>query len=945
MTPERYRRVKAIAIEALDLELSGRAAFLDTQCGGDEELRQDVEKLLRADDRPGETFEQAIGGVAAKIDGLTGRTLSHFEIRDKLGEGGMGVVYKARDTRLNRSVAIKVLPADRVADPERKRRFIQEAQAASALNHPNIVTIYEIDQAGGVDFMAMEYVKGRTLGKVIGRRGLALGEVLKYGVQGAEALAKAHAAGILHRDLKPGNIMVTEDGAVKILDFGLAKLMEPDVVGEDEVTRSIRVDQGPRTENGVVLGTVAYMSPEQARGEKVDARSDIFSFGVVLYEMVTGRRAFQRESQAETLAALLKEDPPPVSEAAEGVPRELERMISRCLRKDPARRFQNISDLKVQLAELNEESESAGLVEEAAPRQRSSGIWFWAAAAVVVVLLVVAWNLRPGRDAPAGPMIPTPFTSYPGLENAPDFSPDGNHVVFVWHADEENPSNSDIYVKRIGPGAPLQLTSDPGGDASPAWSPNGQWIAFVRDRTQIVLVPPLGGAERGLADVDSPEHPLLLVVLAWSADSKWIVASDRESAVGSRGLFLISVETGEKRRLTSPKGTVEDFNPAFSPDGRRLAFVRGNMYLGEVYVLELSEDLVPLAEPKPVTDHGVALWYPAWTANGNELIYTSGEHGWRFRLWRIDRSGAGEAELLEFAEAGALYARTSRQGHRLVYSQVSNNAHIWAIEEGGTPKGVLTSTYLDGNPEYSPDGSKIAFESTRSGTREIWVSDSDDNNAMQLTSFGRGHSGTPRWSPEGRFIVFDSNGEGTRDIYVIKSTGGKPRRLTDGKGAYVIPSWSRDGQWIYFCKEGDTNQIWRIPVDGGEAVQVTKNGGGAAVESMDGKHLFYTEEIGASGLWKLPLEGGEETKVLESVNTFSFQPFEDGIYYMAPPDEGGANAIRFLDFATGQSKDILEIEGRSFGRGQLAVSADRKTFLYTQRGAPSSDLMLVENFR
>jgi len=271
---------------------------------------------------------------------MLGRMLSHYEILEKLGEGGMGVVWRARDTRLNRIVAIKTLPADKLADEGRKRRFIHEAQAASALNHPNIVTIHEIASEDGTDFLVMEYVDGKTLGQLIPRRGMRLDELLRYAIQTADGLAKAHAAGIVHRDLKPGNIMVTGEGRVKLLDFGLAKLTEPVQPDEDSRTRTIQ----PDTEDGAIVGTAAYMSPEQAESKPVDARSDIFSFGAVLYEMATGTRAFQGDSKLSTLSAVLRENPKPPSQIVADVPRELERIIARCLRKDPARRFQAMPD-------------------------------------------------------------------------------------------------------------------------------------------------------------------------------------------------------------------------------------------------------------------------------------------------------------------------------------------------------------------------------------------------------------------------------------------------------------------------------------------------------------------------------------------------------------------------------------------------------------------------
>src|SRR5262245_38148232 len=296
---------------------------------------------------------------------MIGKTISHYRILEKLGEGGMGVVYKARDTHLDRFVAIKVLPAERVADAERKKRFVQEAKTASALNHPNIIHIYDIDQQEGIDFIAMEYVQGRTLDQIIPRHGMRLNEALKTSVQMADALAAAHGVGIVHRDLKPANVMVSESGVVKILDFGLAKLVER-TDGSDPDAKTVQAGSGSQTEEGTILGTVSYMSPEQAEGKKVDARSDIFSFGSVLYEMTTGQKAFRGDSKMSTLAAILNKDPKRVTELTESIPAELERIITRCLRKIPERRWQNVADLKVALEDLKEESDS-GRLEASSP--------------------------------------------------------------------------------------------------------------------------------------------------------------------------------------------------------------------------------------------------------------------------------------------------------------------------------------------------------------------------------------------------------------------------------------------------------------------------------------------------------------------------------------------------------------------------------------------------
>lgn len=389
----------------------------------------------------------------------------------------MGVVYKARDTRLGRFVAIKLLPAEKVVDAERKQRFVQEAKAASSLNHPSIITIYDIGQAEDIDFIAMEYVNGKTLDQLIPRRGMRLNESLKYAVQIADALARAHSAGIVHRDLKPGNVMIDEHGLVKVLDFGLAKLTESTPIGRDDSTHSIR----PTTGEGKIVGTVAYMSPEQAEGKKVDARSDIFSFGSLLYEMVTGEHAFRGDTKASTLAAILKDNPRPISQSVASIPREVDRLISRCLQKDVNRRWQHMDDVKIVLQELKEESDS-GVLEAASLSTPGPGhrvTWALGLAAALVIAAVATWLLRSKTEAPQASLSAVPLTSYPGDESWPSFSPDGTQVVFAWNGEKQN--KWDIYVKQIGVEPPYRLTSGPAMDYSPAWSPDGRMIAFLRD--------------------------------------------------------------------------------------------------------------------------------------------------------------------------------------------------------------------------------------------------------------------------------------------------------------------------------------------------------------------------------------------------------------------------------------------------------------------------------
>ena len=353
---------------------------------------------------------------------MIGKTVAHYRIIEKLGAGGMGVVWKAQDTHLDRLVALKVLPSEWVADAKRLRHFVREAKTASALNHPHIVQIYDIADHDGLPYIAMEYVPGRTLQERIGCNGLRLNEVLKYAVQIADAMARAHAAGIVHRDLKPSNVMVTDDGQAKVLDFGLAKFAGQPGSNKVDLTQTL-TDAEPSADEGVVVGTIAYLSPEQSQGKTVDSRSDIFSFGVVLYEMVTGLKVFRRNSMAATLSAILHEEPKPLHEIAPDVPPELEKIVARCLRKDPELRLRSMADLTLALKELTEHPTS-GRLSTAAPvkvRHRPRKALIPLIAVLLVLCAGIAWFVR-NRGEPLlnTALKPLPLTTYPGIQEQPE---------------------------------------------------------------------------------------------------------------------------------------------------------------------------------------------------------------------------------------------------------------------------------------------------------------------------------------------------------------------------------------------------------------------------------------------------------------------------------------------------------------------------------------------
>ncbi len=734
---------------------------------------------------------------------MIGRILDRYRIEAKLGQGGMGVVYKARDTQLDRVVAIKVLPPEMVASAERKQRFVQEARAASALNHPNIVTVYDVRSDEGVDFIVMEYVEGRTLDQTIVSRGLEVTRSLRYAAQIADALARAHEAGIVHRDLKPSNVIVTPDDRVKVLDFGVAKLLDRSDGDSDAATRSV-----PITDAGIAVGTAAYMSPEQAEGKKIDARSDIFSFGAVLYEMITGRKPFAGDSQVAILSKVLNEEPAAPRTFITGLSPDVERTILRCLRKDPARRFQTMADLKVALDDLIIDSSAA--VPTLPPVSRPAQPWRWVWAIVIPSAMAVAyfsWSLQQQPAAPATPMRSMPLTAVPGIKRFPSFSPDGNHVTFTWTGLERK--NQDVYVQQIGAGDPLRLTTADAVDSAPAWSPDGRSIAFLRltaePRLQeLRLIAPLGGPERKLAEI-RPRGFLRSVTMAWCPDSTCLVVTDGQGGDQADALFVVSTQTGEKRQLIqTPPGTYADNDPAVSPDGKWLAFRRDVApFSGRLQLVALGDDLTVRGEPRAVTPVLLTAYGPKWISNDEILFFAKGA------LWRMRTAAGSQPERLPVGEDGLMPAvsRPLPDGTmRLAYARSYADFNIWRIEttSPGAPASsppviAVASTRRDLISHLSPDGKRLVFISDRSGESEVWAADVSGANAVQLTSLGA-NPGFPRWSPDGQTVAFHSNAEDrpTGDVYLVAAEGGKVRNLTQHDANDVFASFSSDGRWVYF---------------------------------------------------------------------------------------------------------------------------------------------------
>lgn len=704
---------------------------------------------------------------------MTGETISHYQILEKLGEGGMGVVYKARDLRLDRFVCIKILRPEQMKDESRKQRFIQEAKAASSLNHPNIITIHEIDQAEGIDFMVMEFVAGKTLEHLIPGGGMPVVDVLKYGIPISRALAAAEAAGIIHRDIKPGNIMVGTNGIVKVLDFGLAKLLTQELSAED-ATQTLKAN----TAEGTIVGTASYMSPEQAQGRPVDRRSDIFSFGAVLYEMVSGHRAFAGSNAVSVLAAILEREPAPLSGRDSRIPRELERVVMRCLRKDPERRFQHMSDLRVALEELKEESDSGKLTPVQLGRETRRRKWLLPGLSAALVVLVSAggwlwWHSRAAKTA----VRPLTRLTFNGVSNYPAISPDGKLLAYQATINGANPQ---IWVQQIGGSKPIQITHEESGAFYPAFSPDGTQIVYSSDQG-IYEVSALGGDVRMITDAGLyPSYiPNGSALLFW-----------RSTGAHSYP-FTIPRMGGTAIRVQPEFGF---YLAAISPDGNKLLAtadrVGGSQQdLKHWWLMPISGGPPQNVAPPPLLpDESYApiplLWTSADKSSGQQWVIFQRRIGGTRNLFRVAVASDGTVlstpEQLTFT-ADSWSPSISASG-RMVFLSGDLSTNLWSIPIDATRAQVSgerqSVTQVEGlhdrNPSLSRDGRKVAYFSDRS----VVVRDIETGRETELAQNVPSVPGTgPAISPDGTFVLYYvvSAAQGDWDLYSISTAGGAPR--------------------------------------------------------------------------------------------------------------------------------------------------------------------------
>jgi serine/threonine protein kinase/Tol biopolymer transport system component len=779
-----------------------------------------------------------------------GTRLGVFEILSTIGAGGMGEVYRARDTRLKRDVAIKILPAGFAADADRRARFEREAELLASLNHSHIASIYGVEESSGTPALVLELVEGETLADRLRRGAIPIGEATTVAVQIAQALEAAHDRGIIHRDLKPGNVKLTPDGTVKVLDFGIAKALNPPA-GTDDAARALRLSNSPTmsvagTLAGVLLGTAAYMSPEQARGQAVDARTDIWAFGCVLYEMITGRAAFTGGTGTDILAAVVRQDPD-WSVLATDTPETLRRLLGRCLAKDPKRRLRHIADARLEL-----EDTPAAPVAPTRARGRERLAWTLATASLLA-LAVMATGLfsqaSPPASAPPAVTRFTRITSGPAHENAPAISPDGKWVAYLSNAR----GVTDVWVKFVAGGDPANLTASSSLDLQSqtdigglAISPDGASIAFDAGATAAgppsfaawVIPAPLGGVARKLVANGR--------AIRWSPDARkitYVVAGGS----GGDALWVADADGANPREIAPRRGGIHKHWPAWSRDGRYIYFNNSistsNVEPAEIYRVPTAGGRI---EPVVMTSRRAV--FPAFTPDAKGLIYAANPDTADLSLWwkPLDRAEA-KAERLTTGVGEYAEPSVSADGRLVVSTLIDVRESLVTLplampSDKLNPIPITTGYTGDLDPTLSADGERLVFSSTRSGNRNLWSSRLDGTAARPLTS-GAAIDERPAFSPDGQRIAFISDRSGRRAIWLINADGGAARLVTEADVLDTI-SWSPNGSRIVFAVPGDEPSLRAVTVADG-AVQPIATPGPASAPAWSPRDdvIAYQENV------------------------------------------------------------------------------------------------------
>jgi serine/threonine protein kinase len=868
----------------------------------------------------------------------------------------MGEVYRAKDPRLGREVAIKVLPSYFCRDGDRLRRFEQEARAAGALNHPNILAVYDVGTHDGAPYLVTELLEGMTLRERLGGEALPARKATDFAVQIADGLAAAHDKGIVHRDLKPENIFVCRDGRMKILDFGLAKLIAP------EAGDATRTDLGLKDETGagVVLGTAGYMSPEQVRGEKADQRSDIFSFGVVLYETLSGRRAFTGRSAADRASAILKDDPPDLRSTGRMVPAGLERIVRHCLEKNPEERFQSAHDLAFHLETLSTDSEASAALPAVQKKKVPSLAWLITCMAIVGIVLG-GWWFRERHQAGHKDVTFLRLTDFAGLEDSPAFSPDGKSVTFV----SDSSGSRQIWIRLLAGGPPLQITHDAGEHLEPRWSQDSAAIIYYTP-------PPEGDAQGALWEISAlGGAPRRLIASMSGAD----VSHD-----GKRLTFfrlndkqmelVVSDRNGSNARVAMQAPVSFSYRyPRWSPDDGTIAFLHSREnWADDVYVVPSAGGAI-----RQITRENTLMSGLAWLANGSRLVYSTARGSTvlylpTMHLWLISPSG-GVPQQLTFGEAGDENPDVDHDG-RIVVSRRHMQFDIWKFPVDGDPvenvRRAVRITHQTGQvqtPTLSPDDREMAYLSDNGGHGNLWVMDLSSGETHQITyETGKGTvMGVPIWSPDGKLITFATNrpSELGRGIgYWLIHPDGSGLHLALSEGAWA--TWSGDSKWLYYAESSpvrDTGsfRMMKTPIEGGATVLVRSDNARGPATAPDGSALYYVVPLqNLNGLLDYELRAarpedgpskllarisGERVPIWQGLHPVISR---DGKWLVTPLDDGAGTNIWTISTADGKLRRITNFGAkRTFIARRVSWSSDGK-WLFAAVGEGDADIVQMD---
>jgi serine/threonine protein kinase/Tol biopolymer transport system component len=950
ISSEQFLRAGELYHAAMELAPEARSDFLAGACAGEDELRHEVESLLRAREQADGFIAGKVAGVVAEIaaqqqtPSLIGHSLSHYQVLSLLGAGGMGEVYLAQDTRLGRKVALKLLPRAFTRDPERLRRFQQEALATSALNHPNILTVYDIGEAstefGGTPFIVAELLEGEELRKQLKQVPLPVRKTIEYARQIAAGLAAAHDKGVVHRDLKPENLFVTKDGLMKILDFGLAKLTERRGDGGterrgDANSPSCPVAQSPSlTAPGTVMGTVGYMSPEQVRGQEADHRSDIFSFGVILYEMLAGRRAFQGESSAETMAAIVKEEPPELTEANPKIPPQLERIVSHCLEKQPARRFQTASDLGFALealltpsgSRLQEETAStAATTASSAPRWNRRAALSIVATALVLLAAVFVWPYftRPAPDArqmklslslpektifrniavsPDGAWLA--FTAETGSKQLwtlglatgearpvagsegakhPFWSPDSRFIGFF--------TSDKLKKVEVAGGLPITICDAREGNGG-SWNREGMIIFGTLDGGELWRVPATGGAIALVLQSNLKLQEGVLRFPNFLPDGHHFLYSMSSNNKEVRGIYVGALDGRTRQRL------VGDYSNAIyvssdirKPDNGYLLFGHEKALMAQPFdagTLRLGGEPVAVAGQIATLVNSV---YRNFSASGNGVLIFDPEPNrqQKLALW-VDRAGKTINTLKQFADMRV--ARIAPDGRHFVasnYDLQTNNFDLWLSDVTGG--NTVRFTFDPGNdsfPVWSPDASRIAWAASRSGNFQLYEK-AVNRTGQETPLLQSNHNKAPTdWSRDGRYIIYRQSDPKTQfDIWALPLFDEQPPfPLLQSEANESAGTLSPDGHWLaYHSDESGRYEVYVQSFPSGGGKQRISTGGGVwPCWRGNGKELYYRAPD--DKLMAAPVTGQSSLAAGAPVALFEFRSggLPDQPYYAADSD-------------------------------------------------------------